>query len=292
MKKAIIVIFFVLVIGSLHSNDLLNDIIYNGNLSVLDNLIVPQQLMNFSPAELRLLRNTIYARHNYLFESYDLQEFFSQFLWYNGMERDVEHSLSYIDHRNVRTIKILEEHYPEFISLNDERLSNPDYQFVNMRIRNRLIISGWRNNNRLLSKIINWYSGTRDPELDRFIEWWRKIAEDVSNDISFSSIEEYTLYARRIPTDDGNDYWYNFEIGLNNNLDNSSVLLGNTGWEVGYQRERDEPLTENDIWYLGLRSPVDEQIIALIVIIPKYVGGDRDGPRTGYHIFYIDFNEL
>jgi hypothetical protein len=38
---------------------------------------------------LRFIRNTIYARHGYAFNSIDLQEHFLRFNWYNGIKNNV-----------------------------------------------------------------------------------------------------------------------------------------------------------------------------------------------------------
>ena len=50
-----------------------------------------------TPAELRILRNTVFARHGRRFVSPDLQEHFGRFAWYNPGVDDVDNRLSQYD---------------------------------------------------------------------------------------------------------------------------------------------------------------------------------------------------
>lgn len=54
---------------------------------------------------LRILRNSIYARHGYKFKSADLHKYFSQFSWYHPRYSDVESKLSTIEKANIKEIK-------------------------------------------------------------------------------------------------------------------------------------------------------------------------------------------
>ena len=54
---------------------------------------------------LRLLRNSIFAKHGYIFKSDDLMEFFSCYDWYNPLKTDVTHELSDIENYNIQLIK-------------------------------------------------------------------------------------------------------------------------------------------------------------------------------------------
>lgn len=58
-----------------------------------------------SKAELRILRNAIYAQHGYRFKDPALLKHFSQFSWYVPTSSNVEGSLSEIDRYNITTIK-------------------------------------------------------------------------------------------------------------------------------------------------------------------------------------------
>lgn len=55
-------------------NVIMNQVL-NGNEEILE---------QYSSNELRILRNTIYAKNGYLFKSKDLRDYFSQKSWYNG----------------------------------------------------------------------------------------------------------------------------------------------------------------------------------------------------------------
>ena len=61
-----------------------------------------------SPAELRILRNTIYAKYGYLFNSEDLQAHFDRFTWYNPQARDVDDALTRYDRYLIAFLLSLE----------------------------------------------------------------------------------------------------------------------------------------------------------------------------------------
>ena len=58
--------------------------------------------------ELRLLRNFVFARHGYSFNSDDLQEYFEKFEWYNAKNDNVNDQLNYADKRNIEIIREFE----------------------------------------------------------------------------------------------------------------------------------------------------------------------------------------
>ncbi len=69
----------------------------------------PKELSGYSAAELRILRNAIFASHGYIFKSDDLKEYFAQFDWYNPAYKDVTARLSPIEKKNIATIKAMED---------------------------------------------------------------------------------------------------------------------------------------------------------------------------------------
>jgi hypothetical protein len=75
----------------------------------LDHLITVEQLSNLSRRDLRLLRNTIYARHGRQFKSKLLQEYFDTMEWYKRDPGFTDKRLSKIDTTNVRLIKSVED---------------------------------------------------------------------------------------------------------------------------------------------------------------------------------------
>lgn len=67
----------------------------------------------FSNADLRLLRNTIYAMHGYIFKSNDLLEHFQKFAWYKGTKETVsEDELTKKESRLIRVLTAMEAANP------------------------------------------------------------------------------------------------------------------------------------------------------------------------------------
>jgi len=81
--------------------------VYDGNpyTWLSERYVTSSDLSGLTKAELRILRNAIYARHGYKFKSADLRQFFSQFSWYYPQYSNVEGSLSKIERQNVATIQ-------------------------------------------------------------------------------------------------------------------------------------------------------------------------------------------
>ena len=74
-----------------------------------------------SAEELRLMRNYIFARRGYIFESEDLKEYFERFSWYVPLYYDVTPRLSDIEKYNVNFIKKYETNYdPDY---------TPEYEY-------------------------------------------------------------------------------------------------------------------------------------------------------------------
>lgn len=74
-----------------------------------------------SAEELRLMRNYIFARRGYIFESEDLKEYFEQFSWYVPLYYDVTPRLSDIEKYNVNFIKEFETDFgPDY---------TPEYEY-------------------------------------------------------------------------------------------------------------------------------------------------------------------
>ena len=74
-----------------------------------------------SAEELRLMRNYIFARRGYIFESEDLKEYFEQFSWYVPLYYDVTPRHSDIEKYNVNFIKEYETYFgPDY---------TPEYEY-------------------------------------------------------------------------------------------------------------------------------------------------------------------
>ncbi|MDR0495060.1 MAG: YARHG domain-containing protein [Treponema sp.] len=79
-----------------------------GDVSYLNSIIEPEYIRHLSKSDLRLLRNTIFAKYNYEFVSEDLKKHFSAFSWYKGGRTNVQPDLNRTDWLNVAAIMSLE----------------------------------------------------------------------------------------------------------------------------------------------------------------------------------------
>ena len=77
--------------------------------SQLDHVISVDQLSNLSRRDLRILRNTVYARHGRQFKSPLLQAYFDNMSWYKANPAFTEKQLTKVDITNIRLIKSVEE---------------------------------------------------------------------------------------------------------------------------------------------------------------------------------------
>lgn len=76
--------------------------------SVLDREIATAQLSDLSRRDLRILRNTIFARHGRAFKSPQLQAYFAQKTWYEVDTGYTDDRLTPIDQANIATILSVE----------------------------------------------------------------------------------------------------------------------------------------------------------------------------------------
>lgn len=76
---------------------------------LLDKLLTVKQLSNLSRRDLRILRNTFYARHGRPFKSEILQEYFGNMDWYKIDEGYTDKQLTKIDRANIRMVKSVED---------------------------------------------------------------------------------------------------------------------------------------------------------------------------------------
>lgn len=65
-------------------------------------------IRHFTKGELRIVRNQIFAKHGYKFNSRDLQEYFGQQSWYFPRYNDVSSFLTAIERDNVEFIQAYE----------------------------------------------------------------------------------------------------------------------------------------------------------------------------------------
>ncbi|MEQ8926437.1 MAG: YARHG domain-containing protein [Fulvivirga sp.] len=87
------------------------------------------ELQDKSIDELRIIRNEIFARKGYIFNSEDLQKHFSAFDWYQPQYENVDSLLTDLDKKNIQTILELEnrrknEIERRIINISDKELAH------------------------------------------------------------------------------------------------------------------------------------------------------------------------
>lgn len=75
----------------------------------LDALLTLKALDDFSPRDLKLLRNTVFARRGRPFTTDDMKGHFSTVAWYRADPKYTDARLTAIDKKNVQLIKSLED---------------------------------------------------------------------------------------------------------------------------------------------------------------------------------------
>ena len=69
---------------------------------------------NMRPAELRIMRNEIYARHGYSFKLADMREHFDALEWYMPASVDIQSKLTATEEKNAALIKRYEKYGEEY----------------------------------------------------------------------------------------------------------------------------------------------------------------------------------
>lgn len=87
-------------------------IVNNGFLPLLEDDLHDCDLAVLTKDELRILRNTVYAKYGLIFQSDDLREHFSRFDWYNPRFYSVDGKMTTIDKRIIDRISSFENAQP------------------------------------------------------------------------------------------------------------------------------------------------------------------------------------
>ncbi|RVU91711.1 YARHG domain-containing protein [Flavobacterium columnare] len=66
--------------------------------------LIFSELQKFTAAEIRIIKNEIFARHGYIFKSKDLATYFGKQKWYKPLYKDVTSKLTKIERRNISFI--------------------------------------------------------------------------------------------------------------------------------------------------------------------------------------------
>jgi len=71
-------------------------------------LLYPEDLMNLSAFELKIMRNEIFARHGYIFKTPEMKSYFLNQYWFEGRYNNVDNQLTKIEKENILLIKSYE----------------------------------------------------------------------------------------------------------------------------------------------------------------------------------------
>jgi len=77
-------------------------------------LLQPHEVEGYSPEDLRVMRNEVYARHGYSFKSKDMRYTFEKLDWYMPMGIDIRFELTDIEIANIAIIYEYETYYEEY----------------------------------------------------------------------------------------------------------------------------------------------------------------------------------
>ena len=81
-------------------------------------LLYGSDLYNYDPPLLRLMRNSILARHGYVFQSRDLQEYFGKEPWYKPGDSNENIQLSLLERLNIEIIQNTEKEIKKELEAN------------------------------------------------------------------------------------------------------------------------------------------------------------------------------
>ena len=93
---------------------LLHISITDNQLPSFDRKLEIQDLIGLTKSDLRMLRNSYFARHGYVFNSADLQEYFERFDWYERVGKEAADHLTALDNENIGTIGLLEDRFSDY----------------------------------------------------------------------------------------------------------------------------------------------------------------------------------
>ena len=77
-------------------------------------LLTEKDVENIRPADLRIMRNEIYARHGYTFQMSDMRKHFDDQGWYMAVSQDITDRLTEKEKKNAELIKRYENYGEEY----------------------------------------------------------------------------------------------------------------------------------------------------------------------------------
>jgi len=114
MKHILYILIGLVVISCQNNSETIYSVIESpktGKGIVLNSKIDSSEICEMNSADLRLLRNEVFARHGYIFKSPELTDFFSKFEWYQPSltSGQIDKKLTEIDRYNISLIKSVEQ---------------------------------------------------------------------------------------------------------------------------------------------------------------------------------------
>ncbi|TGN00016.1 YARHG domain-containing protein [Leptospira dzoumogneensis] len=116
-------------------------------LILSDKVISESDLSSYTKSsDLRIIRNSIFAKHGYIFKSDELKDFFAKKSWYKVRFHNVDNLLSQNDKRNIELISYKESNseIQEFIAVDaDVKPSQKDEMYFGFWHDSPVVASGW-----------------------------------------------------------------------------------------------------------------------------------------------------
>lgn len=76
---------------------------------VSERMITAAEISGCSKEDLKIMRNEIFARHGYIFQSKEMKTYFGKQKWYKGKYKDVNNLLSDVEIHNIKVIQEVEK---------------------------------------------------------------------------------------------------------------------------------------------------------------------------------------
>jgi hypothetical protein len=126
-------------------------------------------LATLAPAELRVLRNTVFARHGRTFESPGLQRFFNSRQWYRANTSYSDELLTDIDRVNLRLIAQIERQTKTAQAIGVQASSQLDAEYDAGNTRDDRIETAWVEG-ATGAGVGEWIAFTFQPQTIQYIE--------------------------------------------------------------------------------------------------------------------------
>lgn len=96
-------------------------------------------------SDLRIVRNAIFAKHGYTFQSEDLKEYFSKMSWYKPNRSNVDESLTPTDKNNLEFVSSyeLDLEIKEFTRTGGTKISRKNRDYVGFWHDSPTVAAGW-----------------------------------------------------------------------------------------------------------------------------------------------------